>query len=755
MASFSYTRLSNTGISTGEADDTVSISNTSSNPDEGLNASTLNTGGGNDSVVIVSHYEALLYSTINLGDGDDSLDARSTYPSGFDFTSSNVDAGSGNDTIRIYRPINSSVRGGSGKDTLILPGRRSAWDLEFSFGLDGILAYISAPNSNRFTEFEVFIFDDVSLDLTAPPLDSTGLSRLAGTTPQLNSSVVTPELWDGLGFNRLSLNSVANASVSCGDGDDSITINNTSSNAEEGLYDSTLSTGNGNDSVDITCYYEPLLYSSVNLGDGNDSLIAQSTYPTGYDSSASSVDAGAGDDSLQVFTPRTSSFRGGSGKDTIIFAGNRSAWDLEFIYTESGSFDHILTSNSNKLYGFEVIAFDDVSLDLTTAGRDASGLGSLSGTAPQINSTITPDLWDGLGFNRLIHHSVAQADIRTGEGNDTITISNTSSNAEEGLYDSTLNTGNGNDAVVINCYYEALLYSSINLGDGNDSLNAQSTYPTGFDSSSSSVDAGSGDDNLRVYAPRNSVFFGGPGNDTIIFSTLPNAWRIRRSKDSLGRSYVAIGDNAVYGFETIRFEQSDPSGVLMQSLSGGKDPVDPLAPWRGRPTLAGDTINEQPLTLSADAAGSQLEGSGVADQLSGNAGNDVLIGRRGADILTGRGGSDLFVLRPQDWFENDRLSDFTPKVDKLLLASLKSDGSLYNKLSTPGRAKQAVATSIDDNKALVSGAEIVYSKATGNLYYNPNGKGAGLGDGGGIIAILPAGLTLSSADILVATTLPV
>ena len=537
--------------------------------------------------------------------------------------------------------------------------------------------------------------------------------------------------------------SLSNANISTGDGNDTVTVSNSS--GSNGLSSSTLNTGNGNDSVVITSYGYALSSSTINLGDGNDFLNANSTYSSN-DYSNSTVDAGSGDDTVYAYIPSNSTFIGGSGKDTIIFSGNRSTWDLEFVYTSAGSLDYILTSNSNKLYGWEVYVFDDVSLDLTSAPLDATGLSKLEGNAPQLSSTVTPDLWDGLGFNRLTLNSLSNANVSTGDGNDTVTVSNSS--GSNGLSSSTLNTGNGNDSVVITSYGYALSSSTINLGDGNDFLNANSTYSSN-DYSNSTVDAGSGDDTVYAYIPSNSTFIGGSGKDTIVFSGLTNNWSINtKAKDNLGRSYIAIGANKVYGFETIRFEQADPSGKLVQTLNGGKDAVDALGPWRGKSIIQGDSINEQPMSLNASSAGNQLIGSSFADNLAGRADNDIIIGMRGTDTMSGNGGADLFVLGLQDWFENDRITDFQPNTDKILLENLGQIPSLFASLSNKKTAAKTLATVKTDNAALIAKTILVYSQATGNLYYNPNRDSLGLGVGGGIIAILNTGLKLTGLDVV-------
>lgn len=54
----------------------------------------------------------------------------------------------------------------------------------------------------------------------------------------------------------------------------------------------------------------------------------------------------------------------------------------------------------------------------------------------------------------------------------------------------------------------------------------------------------------------------------------------------------------------------------------------------------------------------------------------------------------------------------------------------------------------DDAVAAASSALIVYSRATGNLFYNQNGTAAGLGTGGHFATL--SGLpTLTASDILI------
>lgn len=60
-----------------------------------------------------------------------------------------------------------------------------------------------------------------------------------------------------------------------------------------------------------------------------------------------------------------------------------------------------------------------------------------------------------------------------------------------------------------------------------------------------------------------------------------------------------------------------------------------------------------------------LVGGASADRLDGRGGHDVIEGRGGADTLTGGSGGDSFVLRRGDGY--DRITDFTPEADRLVL----------------------------------------------------------------------------------------
>ncbi|TAF55700.1 MAG: ExeM/NucH family extracellular endonuclease [Oscillatoriales cyanobacterium] len=73
-------------------------------------------------------------------------------------------------------------------------------------------------------------------------------------------------------------------------------------------------------------------------------------------------------------------------------------------------------------------------------------------------------------------------------------------------------------------------------------------------------------------------------------------------------------------------------------------------------------------TLLGEAGNDRLFGGQEDDILDGGEGDDWIAGDRGADTLTGGAGSDTFIFRTGDG--SDRLTDFTPGQDKLIVVEI-------------------------------------------------------------------------------------
>jgi serralysin len=127
-----------------------------------------------------------------------------------------------------------------------------------------------------------------------------------------------------------------------------------------------------------------------------------------------------------------------------------------------------------------------------------------------------------------------------------------------------------------------------------------------------------------------------------------------------------------------------------------------------------------------------LSGGGGSDVLNGGAGNDLLNGGAGDDVLKGGAGIDTFVFSSDlDVAGVDRITDFNSKAgEKIML-------NAYAFMALEVGAKIPVDPGARDSGPLAASNfwigksakdaddRLVYDKATGALYYDADGNGAG------------------------------
>ncbi|MEO8531611.1 MAG: calcium-binding protein, partial [Deltaproteobacteria bacterium] len=124
------------------------------------------------------------------------------------------------------------------------------------------------------------------------------------------------------------------------------------------------------------------------------------------------------------------------------------------------------------------------------------------------------------------------------------------------------------------------------------------------------------------------------------------------------------------------------------------------------------------------------------DTLSGGAGNDVLYGAAGNDILTGGTGADYFVFAYPSGDGVDKITDFKPVDDTIVLASDTfnfSEGTLSEDNFHVGKS------AADEND------HIIYDRSTGSIYYDADGNGA---EAQVLIAQVTKGTVLTANDFL-------
>ncbi len=133
------------------------------------------------------------------------------------------------------------------------------------------------------------------------------------------------------------------------------------------------------------------------------------------------------------------------------------------------------------------------------------------------------------------------------------------------------------------------------------------------------------------------------------------------------------------------------------------------------------------------ADGNTITGGGADDFLSGLDGADILIGGNSADLLLGGNGADQFRFLGGET-GIDRILDFTSGADKIALL-----GSFFTPTGTVSFAQGAGAV------ATTANSSFIYDTATGALFYDDDGTGAGAAVQ---LATLNAGLTLAAGDFI-------
>ncbi|HEX8667289.1 MAG TPA: hypothetical protein VF727_02830, partial [Allosphingosinicella sp.] len=163
-------------------------------------------------------------------------------------------------------------------------------------------------------------------------------------------------------------------------------------------------------------------------------------------------------------------------------------------------------------------------------------------------------------------------------------------------------------------------------------------------------------------------------------------------------------------------------------------------------SLAGQHVEALVLGGSAAINGSgnslanSLTGNGAANGLSGGDGNDQLFGRGGNDSLRGGAGADSFCFDSglSGTANVDIIADFSAVDDTIRLSRAVFTGvSANGTLAASAFAAGTAAADADDR--------IVYDSATGKIFYDADGSGAGAAV---LFAQVSAGTALTAADFV-------
>jgi Ca2+-binding RTX toxin-like protein len=198
-----------------------------------------------------------------------------------------------------------------------------------------------------------------------------------------------------------------------------------------------------------------------------------------------------------------------------------------------------------------------------------------------------------------------------------------------------------------------------------------------------------------------------------------------------------VGLSAVNRLGQSAFSKSmNPDSVVIFDAAAGK--VQDITP--GRSTTGAFYLGESVADQMVGRRGSDfLEGFGGNDVLRGGAGADRLRGGAGSDTLYGNSGRDAFLFDVRPDGSVDTIRDFRVVDDTIHL-----NNAVFTKVGANGRlASGAFWTAAAAHDA---SDRVIYHKASGALFYDPDGTGPAAQ---AQFAQVTAGLALTAADILV------
>jgi predicted extracellular nuclease/2',3'-cyclic-nucleotide 2'-phosphodiesterase (5'-nucleotidase family) len=204
------------------------------------------------------------------------------------------------------------------------------------------------------------------------------------------------------------------------------------------------------------------------------------------------------------------------------------------------------------------------------------------------------------------------------------------------------------------------------------------------------IDGGEGNDLIDGGDGNNNVLDGGEGDDTIIGGT--------------GNDVIRGGD----GIDTVDYSGAGSSIALNLQLATSVSATEGADRVAGIENAIGSAFNDT------------IVGSTAANVLEGGAGNDTLSGGWNSDTLTGGDGDDTFLFNTGVGGASgfDTITDFETGVDTIALSlQIFRNAGAVGDLSVDAFTMGTAATTLAHR--------IIFDDATGELFYDRDGTGAG------------------------------
>lgn len=522
-------------LTLGDGNDTATIGAAVTNVNLGDGENTFSAGGavtslisgsGKDDVTIDSHA-----TTVHLGDGDNVLNVG-----GY---TRYLSTGDGHDTVTLDSTLHTNSRDdqldlGHGNNFLTITGNAMGLNINTGDGTDTLDLFRVGPSTSYLAD----VTTGAGKDTITVRDEAYANFELGGgnDTLRVTNKNVHGAIDSGAGNDVIEISHGYAANITTGDGNDRVSV---------GQYAATVSLGDGNNNLDVAGAVNGTLSagsgrdivsigsasSTVNLGDGDNELVVDAQV-------SGNLDVGDGDDTITIGTSATNvtlgdgtnrftagtnvtSLNAGRDKDIVDIGGNLTTvhlgdGDNELTvdgytrYLSTGDDDDVVTLGST----LHTNSRDD-QLDL----GDGDNTLTITGNAMGLNVN-TGSGTDVLNFAKIGPSTSYMADVTTGAGRDTVTVTEVAyANFDLGDGDDilkvttsnvhgTINTGAGHDTIEVDNGFAA----AINTGAGNDDVSV-ANY-------TASVDLGEGRNTLNVTNNVNGNISGGDSKDTVTVGTV-------------------------------------------------------------------------------------------------------------------------------------------------------------------------------------------------------------------------------------------
>ena len=176
--------------------------------------------------------------------------------------------------------------------------------------------------------------------------------------------------------------------------------------------------------------------------------------------------------------------------------------------------------------------------------------------------------------------------------------------------------------------------------------------------------------------------------------------------------------------------------TVIEADGGGNDALYTSVSYALRADASVEVLSTN---FTAGIGALDLTGSNFANILVGNDGANILDGKDGNDVLYGFGGADTFQFSSALGAGNvDVIADFQQGLDKIAL-----DDAIFAGL---GLGALQASTFVAGSAALDAADRIIYNPATGQLFYDADGSGAGAAI---LFATVQGAPPLTASDFLV------